>query len=114
MTGHSLTGDPVTYAVVPAAVKLVWSVRTQDAADVVEAIEEARLALDGARVADCSELVALRTLVVVLAAMVPEDRSPSDLLMWLQNPDEYMQLRHDGYAAGTAASIAAARVRHAA
>lgn len=104
----SVTGNPITDAVLPAAVNLVWAVRTEERDEVEAALKEAhqaRLAAGG----HGPEIETLRTLVVVLAGLVPDDRSPRQLLAWLQNPQEYRQLRHDGYDADIAGSIAAAR-----
>jgi hypothetical protein len=113
-TSDSVTGNPITDAVLPAAVNLVWAVRTEDRDEVLSALREAHQARLAAGGHDHTEAETLRTLVVVLAGMVPDDRSPRQLLRWLQNPDEYRQLRHDGYDADTAGSIAAARTGEAA
>lgn len=109
-TPISPTGNPVTDAVLPAAVNLVWAVRTEERDEVIAALREAHQARLAAGGHDHTEAETLRTLVVVLAGMVPDDRSPRQLLAWLQNPTEYRQLRHDGYDADTAGSIAAARI----
>jgi hypothetical protein len=106
----SITGNPITDAVVPAAVNLVWAVRTEERDEVHAALREAHQARLAAGGAVRSEIETLRTLVIVLAGMVPDDRSPRQLLAWLQNPDEYRQLRHDGYDADLAGSIAAQRI----
>ena len=92
----SLTGDTVTDAVVPAAMALVWAVRTSD----VEAIDEA---LTGAAEATSGDGIA--ALAVVLAAMVPDDRSPGGLLAWLRAPSEYLDLRQHGLGADAAINV---------
>jgi hypothetical protein len=109
-TPSSITGNPITDAVVPAAINLVWAVRTEERDEVLAALKEAHQARLAAGGHDHSEIETLRTLVIVLAGMVPDDRSPRQLLAWLQNPAEYMRLRHDGYDTDTAGSIALARI----
>jgi hypothetical protein len=108
-TPTSITGNPITDAVVPAAVNLVWAVRTEERDEVLAALKEAHQARLAAGGHDRTEAETLRTLVIVLAGMVPDDRSPRQLLAWLQNPAEYMRLRQDGYDTDTASSIAAQR-----
>ena len=108
-TPSSITGNPITDAIVPAAVNLVWAVRTEERDEVLAALREAHQARLAAGGNDRSEVETLRTLVVVLAGMVPDDRSPRQLLGWVQNPAEYMRLRHDGYDTDTASAIAMER-----
>lgn len=86
---NSLTGDPVTDAVVPDAVALVWAVKTEDAEEVAAILA----ACDPTR------------LSIVLAAMVPDDQPPSALLSWRLDPAEYRRLRTAGVDAVTAMTI---------
>lgn len=92
----SITGDPSTDELVPLATRLVWSVRKGDRADVAAVLA----------VADPAGLA------VVLAAMVPDDMSPRDLMRWLVDPEEYGRLREDGI--GSMAAMNLLRVRGAA
>lgn len=89
----SLTGDPVTDAVVPDAVALVWAVKTGDA-DEVAAI----LAANDPR-----------AMSVVLAGMVLDDQPPSVLLSWCIDSTEYLRLRTAGVDALTAMAIVRGR-----
>jgi hypothetical protein len=84
---YSLTGDPLTDALIPPAVRLIWAVREQNQAAVAEAI------------ADATEVADLAAFVVVLAAMVPDDQAPTQLLAWMADPDEYLRLRTAGVGA---------------
>lgn len=93
----SSTGDPLTDAAVGPAVRLVKSVRKQDAAGVAEILADAHQAGPDA----------VNALVVVLAAMVPDDVTPTALLSWLADPAEYRRLR----ACGVSGITAGARVR---
>jgi hypothetical protein len=52
-------------------------------------------------------LAAARAMVVLLAAMVRDDREPTQLLRWWQNPVEYRRLRASGVDAETAGQLAA-------
>lgn len=72
---------------VPAATALVWAVRTGNAAELDTALVEATAHAGWAGV---------RALVVLLAAMVPDDETPSRLLGWLPDPDGYLRLREQG------------------
>lgn len=93
----SLTGDSLTDAAVGPAARLVKSVRKQDAAAVAEILTDAH----------CSGPDAVNALLVVLAAMVPDDVTPPALLSWLADPVEYRRLR----ACGVSGITAGARVR---
>lgn len=84
----SLTGDPITDSVIPAACRLVWAVREGDTAEVDAAMKEA-VEIAGHR-------DGISALVVVLAGMVPDDHSPSELLAWCRDPKEYLRLRTAG------------------
>lgn len=84
----SLTGDPITDALIPAATQLVWAVRCDDPAEVDAALDEV------VRLAGQHGLCAL---ALVLAAMVPDDEPPSRLLGWRADIAEYHRLREGGY-----------------
>lgn len=94
----SITGDPLTDVVLPPAMRLVWAVREQNPNAVRAAIDDAVTAGgdDG-----------LHALIVVLAALVPDDQAPSSLLAWRLNPDEYHRLRQAGVGSAAAARLAA-------
>lgn len=98
----SLTGDPLTDSVVPAAEALVEAVRQGDAAVVAEAFASAQQLGDAG----------LHALVVVLAAMVPDDRRPSRLLAWLRDPTEYQRLRESGVDSATALTLVYQQTLH--
>jgi hypothetical protein len=82
---RSLTGDPITDALVPVAQRLIGAVRDHDTAAVDEALAAA-ITVTGGRV---DPAVAL---AIVCAAMVPEDIQPSRLLLWVQFQAEYDRL----------------------
>jgi hypothetical protein len=93
----SLTGDPLTDRAVGPAAQLVKAVRKQDPAAVDEILADAHQ----------SGPDAVNALLVVLAAMVPDDVTPPALLAWLADPAEYRRLR----ACGVSGITAGARVR---
>lgn len=93
----SLTGDPFTDALVPTASRVIWAVREGNMENVEAALEEVRN--------DCGR-VGMDALVIVLAAMVPDDLTPADLLAWTQDPEEYLRLREVGVSALSAGSLA--------
>lgn len=72
---------------VPAATALVWAVRTRDTAELDTALVQATTHAGWA---------GMRALVVLLAAMVPDDEPPSQLLGWRHDPDGYLRLREHG------------------
>lgn len=90
---YSLTGDPLTDALIPPAVRLVWAVRESNQPAVAEAI------------ADATAVADLQAFVVVLAAMVPDDQAPTALLAWMHDPAEYLRLREAGVGAVGAAVL---------
>jgi hypothetical protein len=98
MTAASLTGDPLTDGVIDHASHIVWAVRERDAAAIASTI---------AAVQDQVGVRGVHALLLVLAAMVPDDTPPAPLLAWLADPDEYRRLR----ACGVSAITAGARVR---
>lgn len=67
--------DALASALLPTAVGLVTQVRDRDAIAVDEAIGD-------------MEPMQLRTLVVVLASMVPDDAHMDDLIAWTRKPWE--------------------------
>jgi len=75
-------------ALIPTATALVWSVKMLDTDDVDRLLDE---------VASKAGTPGLRTLAIVLAAMVPDDESPADMLAWLSDADGYQRLREDGF-----------------
>lgn len=93
----SLTGDPFTDRAVGPAARLAKAVRKQDSSAVAELLADAHRAGSDA----------VNALVVVLAAMVPDDVTPTALLSWLADPVEYRRLR----ACGVSGITAGARVR---
>lgn len=97
MKGQSLTGDAVTDALVPIAMRLAGAVRSQDAAAVDEAFADAILATGGR----CDPGQAL---AVVCAAMVPDDSRASTSLLWLSVEAERDRLA----AAGVSHTVLAA------
>lgn len=98
MTAASLTGDPLTDSVIDHASHIVWAVRERDAAAIAETI---------AAVQDQAGGRGVHALLLVLAAMVPDDTTPAALLAWLADPVEYRRLR----ARGVSSITAGARVR---
>lgn len=78
--------------VVAVASHLVWAVREMDRVEVgaVLAAAGCSCACDHTR---------LHELVVMLAAMVPDDLAPSALLAWLEDPVGYLRLRERGVGA---------------
>lgn len=107
MTAQWLTGDRVTDAVLPAAQRLVLAAHTGDQLGVSAAFADAELAAGDA-------WSAARALVVVLAAMCPDDTTPAEALAWRRNPTEYRRLRNAGVSsreAGLLAATVAANLR---
>ncbi|WP_263251608.1 hypothetical protein [Saccharopolyspora rosea] len=96
MTRPALTGSARTDALVPVAAQLAAAVHDHDAAAVAQL-------LDGAD---------LPALVVLLAAMVPDDLTPSELLAWCDDPAEYARLRAAGVSTLAANGVLAARAHH--
>lgn len=88
---RAVTGDSYTDALVPLACQLAAAVHDYDRAEI-------------ARLLDCVDLTGL---VVVLAAMVPDDLAPSELLGWLGHPHEYTRLRAAGVSTLAANSVIA-------
>lgn len=72
---------------VPTATALVWAIRTGNTAELDTALRQATTLAGWA---------GPRALVVLLAAMVPEDEPPSQLLGWQDDPEGYLRLREHG------------------
>lgn len=85
----SLTGDPVTDALIPAAQQLIGAVRAGDP----DAVDEAFAAAIDATGGRCNPAEAL---AVVLAAMVPDHHTPTYLLKWMAAEAEYQRLVGQG------------------
>ena len=69
------TGHPLGDAVLPSALQLVGAIRAGDAKEITEAIAAARDATN-------DHPMWRTALILVLAGMVPDDATPSQLLAW--------------------------------
>jgi hypothetical protein len=98
MTAASVTGDPLTDSVIDHASHIVWAVRERDATTIANTLTA---------VQDQAGERGVHALLLVLAAMVPDDTTPAALLAWLADPDEYRRMR----ARGVSSIAAGARVR---
>jgi len=98
MTAASLTGDPLTDSVIDHAAQIVRAVRELDATTIANTI---------AAVQNTAGTRGVHALLLVLAAMVPDDVAPAPLLAWLADPVEYRRLR----ARGVSSIPAGARAR---
>ncbi|UKD55115.1 hypothetical protein L3Q65_45935 [Amycolatopsis sp. FU40] len=96
---RSLTGDRYLETLVPSAEKLVAAVRRDDMMFVEAMLADAEMVYD-------DPLTGAHALVVLLAAMVPDDQAAADLLRWRANPHEYQRLRAAGVSAAEAARLA--------
>ncbi|HKS46736.1 MAG TPA: hypothetical protein VJT49_16815 [Amycolatopsis sp.] len=85
----SLTGDPLTDALIPVAQRFVGAIRDHDAELVDELLAEVILVTGGR----CEPGTAL---AVVLAAMVSDQHAPSVLLTWLRSRAECQRLIDHG------------------
>lgn len=85
-----VTGDARTDALVPVAARLVAATRDYDRELINQLI---------AATAD------VHGLIVVLAAMIPDDYSPGELVGWTTDPDEYNRLRTAGVDSLTASAL---------
>lgn len=95
-----LTGDRHLETLVPSAEKLVRAVRNDQPMHVDAMLADAEMVYG-------DPATAARALVVLLAAMVPDDQTAADLLAWRRNPHEYRRLRAAGVPAREAAHLAA-------
>jgi hypothetical protein len=100
-TRASLTGDPVTDALIAPASRLIWAVHQHEPAEVAAAFA------DAAQVGGDNWL---QGLVVVMAGMVDPSSSPGDLLAWTNNPEQYKDLLNAGFASATAVTVIRAGV----
>lgn len=89
---RSVTGDDRTDALVTPAMQLAAAVHEFD---------HDRISAVLAKVTD------QQGLLITLAAMVPDDRRPTDLLGWLRQPGEYDRLRAEGVDCLTANDLVA-------
>lgn len=89
-----LTGDARTDALLPVAARLVAAARDYDR-DLINHLINSTSDVHG--------------LVIVLAGMVPDDRSAGELLGWLADPDEYNRLRTAGVDSLTATTLVSRR-----
>lgn len=92
----SLTGDPRMDRLIPIAMQLVGAVRTQDQAGVADAFDAANRLMPGE---------ADRAIAVLLAAMVPWDKAPSELLAWWVRRADYHKLIAAGVDPATAMTL---------
>ncbi|MFC7344606.1 hypothetical protein [Saccharopolyspora griseoalba] len=79
-------------AAVPLAARFVGAVRDLDATE----IQQIR-----------DEITDPDAVMFILAAMVPDDRTPAELLTWLHRPDEYRRLRQNGVTSSVAEALLA-------
>jgi hypothetical protein len=93
---ESLTGDEFTDRLVPVASRLIGAVREWDDDEACAAIEEAQ---------EMDPQFGLLALVVLLAAMVPYDKSAGDLLAWVKRRYEFDRLVEIGVDPASAATI---------
>ncbi|AHH98227.1 hypothetical protein [Kutzneria albida] len=84
----SLTGDPLTDAMVPIAVNLAWSVHMMERSEVLAAFRQARNLLATHKAQSQGDAAAAMALAVLLAAMVPVDRSLRSMLAWLDGTEK--------------------------
>ena len=104
MTRPSLTGDPITDALVPVVSRLVGAVHELDPAGVDRAITDAEQVLTRA-LREVDQLRAARALAVVAAAMVPVDQPAGALLAWWPRHVECQRLIKRGIDPGIALQL---------
>lgn len=97
----SLTGDPELDRLVPAASRLVYAVRLYDREEVAAALNDAAAALAGSPYVHEPGTA----LSIVLAAMVPWEERPGDLLWWVRRRPEYERLTEAGVDPAHAATL---------
>lgn len=86
------TGDERTNRLIPTAQQLAAAVHEHDQPRINSLLHNADL----------------HGLVILLAAMVPDDQPPSELLGWTNNPEEYHRLRNEGVSTVAANNLLAA------
>jgi hypothetical protein len=106
----AITGSRHLDQVLPHVQQVIDLVHRGDADGIVLALADAdrvlRLALRNDRTpAPPGIELGTRAILTVLAGLVLEDRSPADLLGWLQDPTEYERLLDAGVDAGTARTL---------
>lgn len=99
-----LRGDELVDALVPTATRMVAAVHDINGDQVQDVLAEATRLAGG-------ELAGLRHLVLVLAAICPDDVPAAEALAWTAHPDEYARLRDEGVDSLTA-SLRASRAAH--
>lgn len=95
----NLTGDRYLETLIPSAEKLVQAVHNDKPMHVDAMLADAEMVYGDA-------LGGARALVVLLAAMVPDDKPAVQLLRWRANPHEYHRLRAAGVSSEQAAELA--------
>ena len=103
MAPAPITGDPELDRLVPAAVRLIGAVRQYDPEDVAAAFDDAAATLAG------TGRTPAAAVAVILAAMVPWDATPTDLLAWVRRHHEFERLRAAGVDPAAAATIVGRR-----
>lgn len=98
-----ITGEPDLDRLIPAAVRLIGAVRQYDPEDVAGAFTDASATLAG------TDRDPAAALAVLLAAMVPWDATPADLLAWVRRHTEFERLRAHGVDPAAAATIVSRR-----
>lgn len=101
MPSTELTGDRYLETLVPSAEKLIRAVHEERPMHVEAMLADAEQLYGDA-------LTGARALVVLLAAMIPDDQTAAQLLAWRRNPHEYRRLRALNVPAAEAAELAAA------
>lgn len=96
----SPTGDRRMDRLLPLATKLVRAAHRNDHLGVEAVLVDAEDFAD-------DPVTAARMLVVLLAAMCPDDATASELLAWRRNPVEYHRLRGLGVPSAEARTLAA-------
>lgn len=96
----NLTGDRYLETLVPSAEKLVRAVHNDQPMHIEAMLADAEMVYG-------DPLAGAHALVVLLAAMVPDDQPAAALLRWRANPHEYRRLRAAGVASEQAAELAA-------
>lgn len=95
-----LTGDRNLETLVPSAEKLIRAVHEERPMHIEAMLADAEMVYG-------DPLTGARALVVLLAAMIPDDKTAAELLAWRKNPHEYRRLRAAGVSAAEAAHLAA-------
>lgn len=102
----SLTGDALTDRLVSVASRLVGAVRQDDFEEVGAAFDEAR------ELCKDEPVNGTEALSVVLAAMVPWNVQPSELLAWYQHMSAFAMMLEAGVDPATAATLISQKWDH--